>query len=311
VITGWGTSLPPKILTNHDLEQMMDTSHDWIVERSGIHQRHVGGTTVGLSTEAGRAALDMSGVDLSEIDGLVLATTTPDSQWGTAAAVQNHLGLRCGAFDVNAACSGFVYGLITAHGMIAMGARKVLLIGTDSLSRIVDWKDRNTAVLFGDGSGAVVLEAVEGPGQLLAWDLDADGSLGRLLWADVGGFIHMEGKEVFRRAVRIMVDSGTKSLDHAGLTADDISLVIPHQANIRIINAACERLGIDPSKAVTVLDRTGNTSSASVPLALADALDNGRIKEGDLLLLVGFGGGMTAASAVLRWGGGAPAGEPA
>jgi len=311
VITGWGTSLPPKILTNHDLEQMMDTSHEWIVERSGIHQRHVGGTTVGLSTESGRAALDMSGVDLSEIDALVLATTTPDTQWGTAATVQNELGLRCGAFDVNAACSGFVYGLVTSHGLIAMGARKVLLIGTDSLSRITDWEDRNTAVLFGDGSGAVVLEAVEGPGQLLAWDLDADGSLGRLLWADVGGYINMEGKEVFRRAVRIMVDSATKSLDHAGLTADDISLVIPHQANIRIISAACERLGIDVSKAVTVLDRTGNTSSASVPLALADALDTGRVKEGDLLLLVGFGGGMPAASAVLRWGGGAPAGEPA
>jgi len=311
VITGWGTSLPPKILTNHDLEQMMDTSHEWIVERSGIHQRHVGGTTVGLSTESGRAALDMSGVDLSEIDALVLATTTPDTQWGTAATVQNELGLRCGAFDVNAACSGFVYGLVTSHGLIAMGARKVLLIGTDSLSRITDWEDRNTAVLFGDGSGAVVLEAVEGPGQLLAWDLDADGSLSRLLWADVGGYINMEGKEVFRRAVRIMVDSATKSLDHAGLTADDISLVIPHQANIRIISAACERLGIDVSKAVTVLDRTGNTSSASVPLALADALDTGRVKEGDLLLLVGFGGGMTAASAVLRWGGGAPAGEPA
>ena len=311
VITGWGTSLPPKILTNHDLEQMMDTSHEWIVERSGIHQRHVGGTTVGLSTESGRAALDMSGVDLSEIDALVLATTTPDTQWGTAATVQNELGLRCGAFDVNAACSGFVYDLVTSHGLIAMGARKVLLIGTDSLSRITDWEDRNTAVLFGDGSGAVVLEAVEGPGQLLAWDLDADGSLGRLLWADVGGYINMEGKEVFRRAVRIMVDSATKSLDHAGLTADDISLVIPHQANIRIISAACERLGIDVSKAVTVLDRTGNTSSASVPLALADALDTGRVKEGDLLLLVGFGGGMTAASAVLRWGGGAPAGEPA
>jgi len=311
VITGWGTALHPKILTNHDLEQMMDTSHEWIVERSGIHQRHVGGTTVGLSTESGRAALDMSGVDLAEIDALVLATTTPDTQWGNAASVQNELGLRCGAFDVNAACSGFMYGLVTGHGLIAMGARKVLVIGTDSLSRIVDWEDRNTAVLFGDGSGSVVLEAVEGPGQLLAWDLDADGSLARLLWAEVGGFIQMEGKEVFRRAVRIMVDSATKSLEHAGLTADDISLVIPHQANIRIINAACDRLGIDPSKAVTVLDRTGNTSSASVPLALAEALDTGRVKEGDLLLLVGFGGGMTAASAVLRWGGGAPAGGPA
>jgi 3-oxoacyl-[acyl-carrier-protein] synthase III len=311
VITGWGAALGPKTLTNKDLEQMMDTSDDWIVERTGIRERHVGGTTVGLSTESGRAALDMSGVDLSEIDALVLATTTPDTQWGTAATVQNELGLRCGAFDVNAACSGFVYGLVTAHGMIAMGARKVLLIGTDSLSRIVDWEDRNTAVLFGDGSGAVVLEAVEGPGQLLAWDLDADGSLGRLLWAEVGGFIHMEGKEVFRRAVRIMVDSATKSMNHAGITADEISLVVPHQANTRIISAACDRLGIEIERAVMVLDRTGNTSSASVPLALADALDTGRVKEGDLLLLVGFGGGMTAASAVLRWGGGAPAGGPA
>ncbi len=311
VITGWGTALGPKTLTNKDLEQMMATSDEWIVERTGIRERHVGGTTVGLSTESGRAALDMSGVDLAEIDALVLATTTPDTQWGTAATVQNELGLRCGAFDVNAACSGFVYGLVTAHGMIAMGARKVLLIGTDSLSRIVDWDDRNTAVLFGDGSGAVVLEAVEGPGQLLAWDLDADGSLGRLLWAEVGGFIHMEGKEVFRRAVRIMVDSATKSMNHAGITADDISLVVPHQANVRIIQAACDRLGIEPERSVMVLDRTGNTSSASVPLALADALDTGRVKEGDLLLLVGFGGGMTAASAVLRWGGGAPAGGPA
>ena len=311
VITGWGTALGPKTLTNKDLEQMMATSDDWIVERTGIRERHVGGTTVGLSTESGRAALDMSGVDLADIDALVLATTTPDTQWGTAATVQNELGLRCGAFDVNAACSGFVYGLVTAHGMIAMGARKVLLIGTDSLSRIVDWEDRNTAVLFGDGSGAVVLEAVEGPGQLLAWDLDADGSLGRLLWAEVGGFIHMEGKEVFRRAVRIMVDSATKSMNHAGITADDVTLVVPHQANVRIIQAACDRLGIEVERAVMVLDRTGNTSSASVPLALADALDTGRVKEGDLLLLVGFGGGMTAASAVLRWGGGAPAGGPA
>ena len=311
VITGWGTALPPKVLTNHDLEQMVDTSDAWIVERSGIRERRVGGTTIGLSIEAGRAALDMSGVELGEIDALVLATTTPDTQWGNAAAVQNELGLRCGAFDINAACSGFVYGLVNAHGLIAMGAKKVLVIGTDSLSRIVDWEDRNTAVLFGDGSGAVVLEAVEGPGQLLSWDLDADGSLGRLLWADVGGFIQMEGKEVFRRAVRIMVDSATKSLDHAGLTADDITLVVPHQANIRIITAACERLGIPIERAVSVLERTGNTSSASVPLALADALDNGRVKEGDLLLLVGFGGGMTAASAVLRWGGGAPAGGPA
>ncbi|CAN5421711.1 beta-ketoacyl-ACP synthase III [soil metagenome] len=304
VITGWGTALPPKVLTNHDLEQMFETSHDWIVERTGIHERHVGGTTVGLSVESGRAALEMSGVDPASIDALVLATTTPDRMVpGSAAAVQNELGLRCGAYDVNAACSGFVYALVQGHGMIAMGAKKVLVIGTDTLAKITDWTDRNTAILFADGSGAVVLEAVEGPGQLVAWDLDADGSAERFLYAEVGGFIHMDGKEVFRRAVRIMVDSGTKCMKHAGVTADDIAVVVPHQANIRIIQAACDRLGIPIERAATVLHRTGNTSSASIPLAFADALDAGRVKKGDLVLLVGFGAGMTAASAIIRWGG--------
>ena len=219
--------------------------------------------------------------------------------------MQHELGLRCGAFDVNAACCGFIYGLVVAHGLIAMGAKKVLVIGTDTLARITDWTDRNTAILFADGSGAVVLEAVEGPGQLLGWDLDADGAAERFLYAEVGGFIHMDGKEVFRRAVRIMVDSAEKSMNHAGVTADDIALVVPHQANIRIIEAACDRLGIPMERAATVLHRTGNTSSASIPLALADALDDGRVQQGDLVLLVGFGAGMTAASAVLRWGGGA------
>ena len=303
VVSGWGTALPDKVLTNHELAETMDTSDEWIVARTGIRERRVGGTTVGLSIESGRAALEMSGLDPSEIDAVVLATTTPDRQWGNAALVQNELGLRCGAFDVNAACSGFVYGLVNAHGLIAMGADKVLLIGTDTLSRITDWDDRATAPLFADGSGAVVIEAVSGRGQLLGWDLDADGSLGPLLWADVGGFIHMEGKEVFRRAVRIMVDSATKSMEHAGVTADDIALIVPHQANIRIIQAACDRLGIEIERAAVVIERTGNTSSASIPLALADALDNGRVSNGDLVLLVGFGGGMTAASAILKWGG--------
>jgi 3-oxoacyl-[acyl-carrier-protein] synthase III len=305
VITGWGTALPPKVLTNHDLEQTLETSHDWVVERTGIHERHVGGTTVGLSVESGRRALDMSGVDPAAIDALVLATTTPDRTVpASSAAVQHELGLRCGAYDVNAACSGFVYALVQAHGMIAMGAKKVLAIGTDTLARITDWTDRNTAILFADGSGAVVLEAVEGPGQLLGWDLDADGAAERFLYAEVGGFIHMDGKEVFRRAVRIMVDSATKSMNHAGVTADQIALVVPHQANVRIIQAACERLGIPMERAATVLHYTGNTSSASIPLALADALDHGRVQQGDLVLLVGFGAGMTAASAILRWGGG-------
>jgi 3-oxoacyl-[acyl-carrier-protein] synthase-3 len=303
VISGWGTAVPDKVITNHELAETMDTSDEWIVARTGIRERRVGGTTVGLSIESGRAALEMSGLDPSEINAVVLATTTPDRQWGNAALVQHELGLRCGAFDINAACSGFVYGLVNAHGLIAMGADKVLLIGTDTLSRITDWDDRATAPLFADGSGAVVVEAVPGRGQLLGWDLDADGSLAPLLWADVGGFIHMEGKEVFRRAVRIMVDSATKSMHHAGVTAKDIALIVPHQANIRIIQAACDRLGIEIERAAVVIDRTGNTSSASIPLALSDALDNGRVSNGDLVLLVGFGGGMTAASAILKWGG--------
>jgi 3-oxoacyl-[acyl-carrier-protein] synthase-3 len=303
VISGWGTALPDKVLTNHELAETMDTSDEWIVARTGIRERRIGGTTVGLSIESGRAALEMSGLDPSEIDAVVLATTTPDLQWGNAASVQHELGLRCGAFDINAACSGFVYGLVNGHGLIAMGADKVLVIGTDTLSRITDWDDRATAPLFADGSGAVVIEAVPGRGQLLGWDLDADGSLSSLLWADVGGFIHMEGKEVFRRAVRIMVDSATKSMQHAGVTADEIALIVPHQANIRIIQAACDRLGIEIERAAVVIERTGNTSSASIPLALADALEGGRVATGDLVLLVGFGGGMTAASAILKWGG--------
>ncbi len=305
VISGWGAALPTKTLTNDDLREMgLDTSDEWIRERTGIRERRVGGTTAGLSAEAGRQALGMSGLDPAEIDAIVLATTTPDRTVpATSATVAAELGLRCGAFDVNAACSGFTYALVVAHGLVAIGARKLLVIGTDSLARITDWTDRNTAVLFADGSGAVVLEAVDGPGQLLGWDLDADGSAERFLYAEVGGFIQMDGKEVFRRAVRIMVDSAQKSLDHAGITIDDVALVVPHQANTRIIQAACDRLGIGIDKAAVVLDRTGNTSSASIPLALVDALDNGRVKEGDLVLLVGFGAGMTAASAVIRWGG--------
>jgi 3-oxoacyl-[acyl-carrier-protein] synthase-3 len=296
--------MPPKVLTNFDLMETLDTDHDWIVERTGIHQRHVGGSTVQLSIESGRQAMDRAGVDPSTIDALVLATTTPDRTVpASSPAVQHALGLRCGAFDVNAACSGFVYALVAAHGLIALGSKRILVIGTDTLARITDWSDRNTAVLFADGSGAVVLDLVDGGGQLLGWDLDADGSAEGLLYSEVGGYIHMDGREVFRRAVRIMVDSATKSLAQAGLTAADVHLVVPHQANIRIIDAACNRLGIPMERAATVLHRTGNTSSASIPLALADALDNNRVAHGDVVLLVGFGAGMTAASAVLRWGG--------
>jgi len=202
---------------------------------------------------------------------------------------------------VNAACSGFVYALVAGHGLLAIGLKKVLVIGTDTLSRITDWTDRNTAILFADGSGAAVLESVEGPGQLLGWDIDADGSLEDLLYAEIGGTLQMEGKEVFRRAVRIMVDSAEKSIAAAGLTTDDITLVAPHQANIRIIEAACKRLNISMSKVSWVGNETGNTSSASIPLALFEAADTNRLKTGDNILLVGFGAGMTAASAVIKW----------
>lgn len=304
VITGWGTALPDRVVTNVELSTTLDTSDEWIRERSGIQERHIGGSTAQLSALSGSRAMEMAGIAPTDIDVLILSTTTPDRCVpATSATVQHALGLRCGAFDLNAACSGFVYALTVAHGMIAMGANRALVIGTDTLSRITDWTDRNTAVLFADGSGAVVLEAVDGPGQLRAWDIDADGSAEDYLYADLGGFIKMEGKEVFRRAVRIMVDSAEKSMAAAGMTADDIGLVVPHQANIRIIQAACERLGISMDKAATVLQFTGNTSSASIPLALAHAADAGRLTPGDNVLLVGFGAGMTAASAILTWAG--------
>ena len=237
------------------------------------------------------------------IDLLILATTTPDQQVpATASTVQHALGLSCGAFDLNAACSGFMYGFVTAHQFIETGGLdRVLVIGSETLSRIVDWDDRTTAVLFADGAGAVVLEAAEGESSLLGWDLGSDGSLRSILDADIGGYLRMEGKEVFRRAVRVMIDSATRSMQRAGVTADDIALVVPHQANLRIIESANAKLGLPMERTALVLDRTGNTSSASIPIALADAASNGRLKAGDLVLLVGFGAGMTWASAVLRW----------
>ena len=301
--TGWGTALGHRLVTNDDLAATIDTNDQWIRERTGIERRHVGGTNAELSSASGAAALAMAGVDPLSVDALVLATTTPDRAVpATSSTVQARLGLRCGAFDVNAACSGFVYATVVAHGLIAMGAKRVLLIGTDTLARITDWTDRNTAVLFGDGSGAAVLEATDGPGHLLGWDLDSDGSAEELLFCEIGGTIHMDGKEVFRRAVRIMVDSAKKSMAIAGVGADDIAMVVPHQANTRIISAACDRLGVPLDRAAICINETGNTSSASIPLALFDAADKGRLKAGDLVLLVGFGAGMTAASAILRWG---------
>jgi len=299
---GWGTSLGHRVVTNDDLTASMDTNDEWIRERTGIHRRHVGGSTAELSTISGKAALDMAGIDPKSIDALILATTTPDRTVpATSATVQNALGLACGAFDVNAACSGFVYGLVVAHGLIGVGAERIMVIGTDTLSRIVDWTDRNTAPLFADGSGAAIIESTKGHGQLLGWDIDADGSAEEILYAEVGSTIQMNGKEVFRRAVRIMVDSAQKSMAAAGVTTEEISIVVPHQANIRIISAACDRLGISMNKASISIHETGNTSSASIPLALFGDFGQVKPKDGDIVLLVGFGAGMTAASAILRW----------
>jgi 3-oxoacyl-[acyl-carrier-protein] synthase-3 len=299
-----GIAVPDKILTNDDLSARLDTSDEWIAERTGIRERRIGGTTSGLAIEAGRQALERAGLEPADIDIVVLATTTPDATVpATSATVQAELGIPGGAFDVNAACSGFVYGLVTAAGLIATGSGRVLLIGSDTLSRITDWDDRKMAVLVGDGAGAVVLEPVDGPGDLLSWNLGADGTLRHLLRCDHGGYLTMDGKEVFRRAVRVVVDSAVKALDDAGLSAADVDLLVPHQANLRIIQAACQRLGIPEERTAVVIDRYGNTSSASVPLALDDAVTGGRVRRGDHLLLTGFGGGMTWASAVLRWGG--------
>ncbi len=303
-LTGWGAALPDKVLTNADLETMLDTSDEWIASRTGIRERRVGGTTAGLAAAAARDAMARAGCAPGDIDLLVLATSTPDQTLpATSSTVQHDLGLSCGAYDLNAACAGFVYGLVAAAGTLALGGRRALVVGSDTMSRIVDWDDRRTAVLFADGAGAVVLEATGGGGDLLGWDLGSDGSLAGLLSADVGGYLQMNGKEVFRRAVRVMVDSAARTCSTAGVSPVDVALLVPHQANVRIIEAANQRLGIPMERTAVNVDRTGNTSSASIPSALAEAAEDGRVEPGDLVLLVGFGAGMTWASALIRWAG--------
>ncbi len=302
-VRGCGISVPDKVVTNEDLSATLDTSDAWISERTGIKERRVGGVTSQMAIDAGRRAIEDAGLEPADIDIVLLATTTPDALVpGTSGTVHAGIGIPGGAFDLNAACSGFVYGLVTAAGLAAVGAGRVLLIGSDALSRITDWDDRTMAVLVGDGAGAVVLEPVDGPGDLLSWNFGADGTLRHLIKCDHGGYIFMDGKEVFRKAVRVVVESAERALADAGLTAADVDLFVPHQANLRIIQAACQRLAIPEERTAIVIDRYGNTSSASIPLALDDALRNGRVATGDRVLLTGFGGGMTWASAVLRWG---------
>ena len=319
VITGWGGALPPTVVVNTDLESILDTSDEWIVERSGVRARRIAsgpfapsdpldhppgglGTTSALAIEAAQRALDISGTRADEIGFLLVCTTTPDQVMpATSAAVAGALGVDGGAMDLNAACAGFTYGLITAAGVLATGARKVLLIGAETMTRTLDWKNRTNAFLFGDGAGALVLEAVNGPGSLLGWDAGVDGTLVELLYVDHGAGMIMKGQEVFRRAVRATVDSANAALKAADVSAEEVSLFIPHQANQRIMEAIADRLGIASDRIVSVIDWTGNTSSASIPLALVQAIEQDRLKPGDVVLFVGFGAGMTWSSVVWRW----------
>ena len=299
---GWGIGVPDRVVTNDELSLTLDTSDEWISERTGIRERRIGGTARSLGVIAGRNAMADAGVEPEDIDFLLLATTSPDRMApATSVLIAHDLGLSCPAMDVNAACSGFMYAVRTAQGLLETGARRVLLIGAEHLSNWVDWTDRNVAVLLADGGGAAVLEYDPDVNDILSFSLSADGSGADLLTCEHEGTFTMDGREVFRRAVRVVVDSSLEAIERAGITADDLALVIPHQANIRIIQAVVDRLGIGMDRAVIALDRYGNTSSASIPLAFDVARAEGRIKTGDYALLTGFGAGMTWASSVVKW----------
>ncbi len=302
-VSGWGWALPDKVVTNADLASRLDTSDEWIVERTGIRERRVGGTTAELAETAARRALTRAGLEAGDVGLLILATTTPDQAMpATAVDVACRLGVQAPAFDLNAACSGFAYALVTAHAMIGTGVERALVIGAEVLSRITDQDDRSTVVLFGDGAGAVVLEVIAGDDRVLAWDQGCDGSAGHILFCQHGGTMQMQGREVYRRAVRTTLESIVAVLERAKLDPEDIDLFVPHGANLRIIEGINQRLGIPMERTAVLLDRTGNTSAASIPMALADAADSGRLVAGDHVLLSGFGAGMTWSSVVLRWG---------
>jgi 3-oxoacyl-[acyl-carrier-protein] synthase-3 len=318
-IAGTGSALPPRRVTNDELAQIVDTSDEWIVERTGIRARHIAGegeTTGTLATEAALKALDAAGMRAGEIDRLVLATATPDHTVpATATKVLDALGIRdCGAFDVAAVCSGFLYALSVADNMIRGGAStNALVIGAETFSRILDWEDRATCVLFGDGAGAVVLKAEEGTGQtqdrgVLATALHADGRHNQLLYVDGGpsttgtvGKLRMRGSEVFRHAVVNLAAVLSEAVAKAGLTVADIDWVVPHQANRRILDATARKLGLPPERVVITVDEHANTSAASVPLALDVAVRDGRIQRGDVIVLEAMGGGFTWGAAVARY----------
>ncbi len=302
-IVGWGAHLPELVVTNHDFAKRLDTSDEWITERTGIEERRMGGVCSTMAIEAGKIAMARAGVTGKEIDILILATTSPDQAIpATSSRVHAELGLSGGAFDLNAACAGFAYALVTADGLLKTGHRCALVIGSDTLSSATDQEDRSTAILFGDGAAAVVIKADDSPNFIVAYDLGVDGTLGDLLYQNHGGYIHMDGREVFRRAVRAEVDSISTVLERADLKPSDISLFVPHQANLRIIEAVNQRVGFSIDNTAVVVDKTDNTSAASIPLALVAAADAGRLHEGDYVLMSGFGAGMTWASAIIQWG---------
>ena len=319
VMLGCGSYLPERILTNAELATRIDTSDEWIVQRTGIRERHVaaeGEFTSHLAIKAARAALHHARLDAQAIDLIVLATSTPDNTFpATAVAVQEGLGINHGAaFDLQAVCSGFVFALATADNFLRTGTfKRALVIGAETFSRILDWNDRGTCVLFGDGAGAVVLEAQTEPGKssdrgVLTTHLRSDGRHKSKLYVDGGpsstqtvGLLRMEGREVFKHAVGMITDVIVDAFNATGLTADDIDWFIPHQANKRIIDASANKLHIAPQKVVLTVDLHGNTSAASIPLALAVAVKDGRVKKGDLVLFEAMGGGFTWGSALVRW----------
>lgn len=331
-IAGWGIAVPDGRLTNADLEARgIGTTDEWIWERTGIRERRMCApdeTTTTIAVAAGNAAIKSAGITPGDLSMVIVATCTPEQPVPeTSAFVADGLGVRCGAFDVGAACAGFSYALVVGASLVAGGGvGPVLVIGAENLTRIMNPKDRGTVILFGDGAAAVVLSpsvgGPDGPG-LLSWDMGSDGSATALIEVRAGGsrlpttpetvaagehWLSMEGTEVFRRAVRVVVDSSKVALARAGVGAEDIAWFLPHQANARIISAAASRLHIPPERCLMNIDRYGNTSAASIPLALAEAANDGQLADGDLILMSGFGAGMTWSSAVLRWG--RPAGEP-
>jgi 3-oxoacyl-[acyl-carrier-protein] synthase-3 len=319
VVLGCGSYLPQRILTNAELAAKVDTSDEWIVQRTGIRQRHIaaeGEFTSHLAIKAAEAALANAGVDAQSIDLIVLATSTPDNTFpATAVSVQNALGIHHGAaFDLQAVCSGFIFALASADNFLRSGAfNRALVIGAETFSRILDWNDRGTCVLFGDGAGAIVLDAQPQSGVkpdrgVITTHLRSDGRHKAKLYVDGGvsstqtvGHLRMEGREVFKHAVGMITDVIVDAFKASGITADDIDWFVPHQANKRIIDASAHKLHIAPQKVVLTVDRHGNTSAASIPLALAVAVADGRLKQGDLVLLEAMGGGFTWGSALLRW----------